>query len=83
MKLKLLIFLILSAGIKMFKKMKKSLYNIIIMSITMICMVLFSLFGVSFSSIFYILISGILGVNFYLIANIKKKNTEIDGDNNA
>ena len=77
------IFLILSAGIKMFKKMKKSLYNIIIMSITMICMVLFSLFGVSFSSIFYILISGILGVTIYLIANIKKKNTEIDGDNNA
>ena len=77
------IFLILSAGIKMFKKMKKSLYNIIIMSITMICMVLFSLFGVSFSSILYILISGILGVTIYLIANIKKKNTEIDGDNNA
>lgn len=77
------IFLILSAGIKMFKKMKKSLYNIIIISITMICMVLFSLFGVSFSSIFYILISGILGVTIYLIANIKKKNTEIDGDNNA
>ena len=51
------IFLILSAGIRMFKKMKRSFYNILIMSITIICMILFSLFGVSFSSIFIVIFS--------------------------
>lgn len=79
------IFLILSAGIRMFKKMKRSFYNILIMSITIICMILFSLFGVSFSSIFYILISGTLGVTLYLINSIRncEKESNLDGDNHA
>lgn len=79
------IFLILSAGIRMFKKMKRSFYNILIMSITIICMILFSLFGISFSSIFYILISGTLGVTLYLINSIRnsEKESNLDGDNHA
>ena len=79
------IFLILSAGIRMFKKMKRSFYNILIMSITIICMILFSLFGVSFSSIFYILISGTLGVTLYLINSIRncEKESNLGGDNHA
>lgn len=79
------IFLIISAGIRMFKKMKRSFYNILIMSITIICMILFSLFSVSFSSIFYILISGTLGVTLYLINSIRncKKESNLDGDNHA
>lgn len=70
------IFLILSAGIKLFKKMKKNLYNILVMGITFSIVILFSLFGISFSSIFYILISGCLGLVIYLIGTLRKKNKE-------
>lgn len=61
------IFLIFSAGFKMFLKMKKSVFNIIIFAATLICMLLFSVFAVNFSSIFYILISGAAGLTAYLI----------------
>ena len=60
------IFLILSAGVKLFKKMKKNIFNIIVVSVTFVIVILFSLFGISFSSIFYILISGCLGLVIYL-----------------
>ena len=70
------IFLILSAGIKLFKKMKKNAFNIIVMSVTFTIVILFSLFGISFSSIFYILISGCLGLIIYLIGTLRKENKE-------
>lgn len=66
------IYLIFSAGLKMLKQMKKTAFNIIIISITIICMVVFSLFSVKFSTIFYILISGVCGVMVYLLSKIKK-----------
>ena len=66
------IYLIISAGLKMLKQMKKTAFNIIIVSITIICMVVFSLFSVKFSTIFYILISGACGVVVYLLGRIKK-----------
>ena len=68
------VYLILTAGLKMLKQMKKTVFNIIIISITLICMVAFSLFAVKFSTIFYILISGICGVVVYLLGKIKKEN---------
>ena len=61
------VYLILTAGLRMLKQMKKTVFNTIIISITLICMVVFSLFAVKFSTIFYILISGICGVVVYLI----------------
>ena len=67
------IFLILSAGLKMLKHMKKTAFNIIIISTTLICMVVFSLFAIKFSTIFYILICGGCGVTVYLIDKIKKE----------
>lgn len=66
------VYLILSAGLKMLKQMKKTAFNMIIISITIICMVVFSLFSVKFSTIFYILISGTCGVMVYLLGRIKK-----------
>lgn len=66
------VFLILSAGIKMFKEMKKDVLNIIIFILTFLCVVSFFIFGVSFSSIFYILISAVLGLIVYLIKKVKK-----------
>lgn len=65
------IFLILSAGIKMLIKLRKTVFNILIMLATLICMILFSIFAIDFSSIFYILISAVIGLMVFLIKNIK------------
>ncbi len=67
------VYLILTAGLKMLKQMKKTAFNVIIISITLICTVIFSLFAVKFSTIFYILISGICGVVVYLLGKIRKE----------
>ena len=67
------VYLILTAGLKMLKQMKKTAFNMIIISITLICMILFSLFAVKFSTIFYILISGACGVAVYLLGKIRKE----------
>ena len=61
------VFLILSASIKMLKKIKKTVFSVTVMSVTFACMILFSLFSVSFSSVLYILISGCAGLLIYLI----------------
>ena len=67
------IFLILSAGIKMLKKLKKTPFNVILFVVSSLVMIAFSLFNVSFSSIFYILISAVLGLTIYVIGYIKDR----------
>ncbi len=67
------VFLILSAGLKMLKKLKKTPFTITVASLTFACMIAFSIFAISFSSIFYILISGTLGLLIYTIGYIKSK----------
>ena len=67
------VYLILTAGLKMLKQMKKTVFNIIIISITLICMVVFSLFAVKFSTIFYMLLSGACGIAVYLLGKIRKE----------
>ena len=70
------VYLILSAGLKMLKQMKKTKFNIIIILITLICMVVLSLFAVKFSTIFYILISGAFGVVVYFLGKLKKEDKQ-------
>ena len=67
------VYLIMNAGIKMMKGLKKKVFNVTITTITLVCMVLFSLLSIKFSTIFYILIFGTVGVVTYLIKNIKKE----------
>lgn len=67
------IYLILSAGLKMLKGMKKSVFNVAILASVIVCMVAFSLFSVSFSTAFYILICGYIGLFVYLIGLLKKR----------
>lgn len=67
------VFLILSAGFKMLKKIKKTPFSITVMSLTFICTVTLSLFSIGFSSIFYILIFGALGFIIYAIHSAKGK----------
>lgn len=65
------IYLILSAGAKMLRQMKKTPFNIIITSSVTLCMVIFSLFAVKFSTVFYILICAAIGVFAYLLRTLK------------
>lgn len=82
-------FLILSAGIKMFKGLKKNALSIILFIATTGCLVAFTLFSINFSTIFYILIGGVIGVIIYLlglannkIKSRKKKDVEINNNEN-
>lgn len=75
-------YLILSAGIKMIKKLPKTIVNITLLSLTAIALIVFTLLSVSFSSIFYILIGGAVGLMVYFITIIKsKKSADKKGDN--
>ena len=67
------VYLIFSAGLKMLKKMKKSVFNLVAASATFVTMVTLSIFAVKFSTIFYILIFGIAGVVIYLIGRARKE----------
>lgn len=67
------IWLILSAGLKMLKRIKKTVFNVVVFSAVFTCMVAFSIFSVSFSTIFYILISGCVGLFVYLIGSLCKR----------
>lgn len=72
-------FLILWAGVKMIKGIEKSPFNLMILAATMIAMLACSVFAVGFSSIFYILISGAIGLFCYLIGKLKKPKDEDSG----
>ena len=70
------VYLIFSAGLKMLGQMKKTALSITIVSTVMLCMLLFSLFAVKFSTILYILICGVLGLVVYLVKQMKTKKEE-------
>jgi chromate transporter len=67
------IYLISSAGLKMLRQMKKTVFSVAIVSVVATCMVVFSLLSVNFSSIFYILICGCVGLFAYFLDAMKKK----------
>ena len=65
------VYLILSAGLKMLKQIEKTPFNMAVISITVLCMLATSVLAVSFSTVLYILISGVCGVVLYLIGRIR------------
>jgi chromate transporter len=67
------IYLILNAGIKMFKQMKKSRFNLIVIFATIICMLISSMFALNFSTVIYILISGAAGLVVYFVGRIREE----------
>lgn len=67
------VWLILSAGIKMLKSLEKNALNITVTVSVVILCTLFSLFAVNFSSVFFILICGAVGVALFLFARIKNR----------
>lgn len=67
------VYLIFSAGIKMFKGAKKSVFDYIIISAVTASMIAFSFFAVNFSTVYYILICGAAGTAIYAFKAFKKK----------
>ena len=72
------VFLVLSAGLKMLKKVKKNAFNITVMALTFVTFVTFFLLSVNFSSVFYILIFGALGLFLYTVRHISEKKRKGD-----
>ena len=66
------VYLILSAGLKMLKGIEKTPFNMTVFSVALAVMIITSIFSVSFSAILYILISGAIGVFVYLIGKVKE-----------
>ncbi|MCQ2430513.1 MAG: chromate transporter [Clostridia bacterium] len=66
-------FLILSAGVRMLVRMKKTVFNVAVAVLTMAAVIGCALSGVGFSSILAILVSGLLGLFVYLIGYLKNR----------
>ena len=68
------VYLIASAGVKMLRGLEKNVLSYVIMAVVLVVMTAFSITAVSFSSIFYILISGAVGWLVYMLGRLGKKN---------
>ena len=66
------LYLILSAGLRMLKKMKKTPFSLAVLLLTLIGMVTLTLFSVKLSTIVYILTSGAAGVTLWLIRRLRR-----------
>jgi chromate transporter len=62
-------YLIVKAAIDLMKKMPKKAFPLIILVIVTVLMLLFDWFSINFSSIFLIIIGGVLGVGYYTLAD--------------
>ncbi len=58
-------FLIIKAGVNMFKKVQKKIIPITVFSVVFLTIILLNIFALSFSSIIFILLGGILGIALY------------------
>ncbi len=66
-------FLIFNAGLKMLKHLKIGWFNTTLFCVSAIALLVLDLFAIKFSTIFYILIGGVIGVSVYLAQYIKSK----------
>lgn len=73
------VFLIFSAGVKMLKKVKKTPFNITVITITVVCMIVFSMLSIKFSSIFYILIFSGISLFVYSVRYFNSKSSTKEG----
>lgn len=65
------IYLIASAGVKLFRGLPKKPFPMILFGAVFTAMLLTGIFAVSFSSVFYILICGTVGVTVWLIRRLR------------
>lgn len=57
----------------MLKTLKKDVFTSVILILVIILNIVFTVFSVNFSSIFFILISGVAGIGFYVVRRIMGK----------
>ena len=62
-----------SIVMKMLKGLKKTPFNCIILCAVVMCTAIFSLLSVNFSTVFYILICGGIGLFAYTVKKIREK----------
>ena len=67
------LYLILSAGLRMLKKMQKTPFSWAVLLLTLIAMVILTLFSVKLSTIVYILAGGVAGVALWLIRRLRRR----------
>ena len=66
-------FLILKAGFDMFLKLEKKFLPLLVFSAVFFLMITFELLSISFSSVFLIIIGGIVGIVAYALMKIKEE----------
>lgn len=68
------IYLISFAGLKMLKSIKRNVFNTVILLSVIVAMLACTVFAVSFSSIYYILICGTAGLAIFFLKKLRKGN---------
>ena len=69
-------FLIIKMGISLFKTIERKIVPVLVFVITLILVVVFNILSITFSSIYFILISGIIGIIYYSITMKKMEGEE-------
>ena len=69
-------YLVLSAGIKMLKQIKKTVFNVTLVCVTVVALIVTDLFALGFSTIYFILIGGLVGLAVYFCKLVKKRTEE-------
>ena len=70
------IFLILSAGVKMLIKLEKTVWNIVVTGLVIAVMIALSVLSIAFSSVWYILITAGLALLLYLFSYFRARRKE-------
>lgn len=71
-------FLIIRAGFNMIKKLEKKILPIICFTVTLVVLIVLEILSISFSSIFYILAGGLIGIFAYAVIKQPKKKSKED-----
>ena len=70
------IFLILSAGVKMLLKLEKTVWNIVVTAVVIAVMIALSVLSIAFSSVWYILITAGLALLLYLFSYLRARRND-------
>ncbi len=65
------IYLIFSAGVKLFKGIKKTAFSYVVFTITLGTILVLSAFSKNLTTITYLLTSGVIGIVFYYVSRLK------------
>ena len=66
-------FLIISAGVRMFCHIKRTIFNVLMFAVSITAFLLLTLFAVKFSTIYFILIAGFVGILFFVVKKYSAK----------